>query len=716
MKRTIFAVVFFISLSAFLLNAQDKQLTINDAVVGQWTNLRPENMSNLQWRGDLEYFTFIKENKLIQQSTKSSREKTLLCLDGLNKILSKNKIDSIKRFPAVSWTDNNTFLFKHKKNRYFYNLKSKKISLGLCDIKNAKNLTASKARKYYAYTLENNLQITDVEGNISEVTKDENIGIVNGQTVHRSEFGIHNGIFWSPDGNFLAFYRKDETMVTDYPLVDITTRVAELKNTKYPMAGMTSEQVTVGIFNVKTKSTIFLKTGEPKEQYLTNISWSPDEKYIFVAVLNRGQNHMKYNKYDASTGNFVKTLFEEKHEKYVEPQHPAIYLKTEPENFIWQSRRDGFNHLYMYDTEGNLKKQLTNGEWAVTEIISFDKDEKNLFFMATKESPLERHLYKLEISSGKIVKLTNEKGTHRVKISKSGNYFVDNFSNTKTPNQYDIVSTNGKVIRNVLTAENPLSEFDMPEMEIFSIKAADENTDIYCRLIKPANFDESKKYPAVVYVYGGPHAQLITESWLGGARMWQYYMAQRGYVMLTVDSRGSAGRGLEFENVIFRNLGQAEMADQMKGIEYLKNLNFVDAERIGVHGWSYGGFMTTSLLTNFPETFKVGVAGGPVIDWKYYEVMYGERYMDTPEENPEGYEKANLVNQAENLKGKLLIIHGAIDPTVVIQNSMDFVQKCIDKNIPIDFFVYPKSEHNVRGYNRIHLMDKVSQYFDDYLK
>jgi dipeptidyl-peptidase-4 len=252
-------------------------------------------------------------------------------------------------------------------------------------------------------------------------------------------------------------------------------------------------------------------------------------------------------------------------------------------------------------------------------------------------------------------------------------------------------------------------------MSVFTIKAADDKTDLYCRLIKPLNFDPSKKYPAIVYVYGGPHAQLVEDSWLGGTSLWDFYMAQKGYVIFTVDNRGSSNRGLEFENIIHRNLGITEMEDQLKGIEYLKNLGYVDMDRIGVTGWSYGGFMTISLMTHYPEVFKVGVAGGPVIDWKYYEVMYGERYMDTPDENPDGYEKTSLLNYAKELKGRLLIIHGAIDNTVVWQHSLTFLEECIKNKILVDYFVYPRHEHNVSGIDRLHLMRKITQYFDDYL-
>ncbi|NPA68564.1 MAG: prolyl oligopeptidase family serine peptidase, partial [Chlorobi bacterium] len=550
-----------------------------------------------------------------------------------------------------------------------------------------------------------------------QITYDENEGIVNGSDyVHRQEFGINKGIFWSPQGNAIAFYRKDETMVADYPLVDITTRIASVKNTKYPMIGEKSEEVTLGIYNLNTGKTVFCNvTDFTKEHYLTSITWRPDEKYIFIGVLNRKQNHLKMNMYNAATGAFVKTLFEEKNPKYVEPEHPLYFLPGSNDKFLYYSERDGYDHLYLYNTDGKLLKQITKGNWLVLDIKGFDKKGENVFITSTEESPIEKHLYKVNIKTGKRTKLTTEKGTHKIVLSNSKKYFFDSYSNTETANNNLICDTKGKILKEILNATDPLDDYDLGKMTIGTIKAADGKTDLYYRLITPPDFDPNKKYPVVVYVYGGPHAQLVTNSRLAGARLWNFYMAQKGYIMFTLDNRGSENRGFEFESIIHRQCGQNEMKDQMKGIEFIKSLPYADTSRIGVHGWSYGGFMTTSLMTNYPETFKVGVAGGPVIDWKYYEVMYGERYMDTPEENPEGFEKTSLLNKAGNLKGRLLMIHGYVDPVVVPQNSLDFIRSCIKAGTDIDYFLYPESEHNMRGKTRVHLMKKVTRYFDDYL-
>ncbi|MDR1782996.1 MAG: S9 family peptidase [Dysgonamonadaceae bacterium] len=573
--------------------------------------------------------------------------------------------------------------------------------------------------KLTALSQKNNLYISDSLGNKTAVAEDENEHIVYGQSVHRNEFGIHKGTFWSPKGNYLAFYRMDETMVGDYPLVDIFAREAELKNIKYPMAGMTSHEVTVGIYCIESGKTVYLKTGEPRDHYLTNIAWDPSEKFLYIAELNREQNFMQLNRYDISSGEKTETLLEERNERYVEPQNPALFLKKNPSQFIWQSRMDGYNHLYLFDLSKNTFRQLTKGSYDVNSIVGFDAAEKYVFIITNELNPIENQVYKVELKSGKKTQLTFEPGVHSPSLSPSGKYFIDRFSNKETPLKIMLVKTdvNAKVKPIVLqTAENPYKDYVLPEITLGSLKAADGKTDLYYHLAKPVNFDPAKKYPVIIYVYGGPHSQMVRNNWLGSLRGWSLYMAQKGYVVFSMDNRGTSNRGFEFESVIHRQLGITETADQMKGVEFLKSLPYVDASRIGVHGWSYGGFMTTNLLLRHPDTFKCGVAGGPVIDWKYYEVMYGERYMDTPEENPDGYRDTNMNNLAGNLKAHFLLIHGDIDPTVVWQNSLSFLNACIKARTYPDYFVYPGHEHNMSGADRVHLHEKITRYFEDYLK
>jgi dipeptidyl-peptidase 4 len=695
--------------------AQTKVLTLEDAYTKR--ALYPKYMSQLQWIAKSDKFSYVDLKCLIEGNTINEKRDTVLRLTVLNDAIKSIGDADLSAFPDISWIDENTFYFNENNKIYTYNIPGKKIDAINTVNENAENTDITEKTLYAAYTVKNNLYVS-VKGKEYAVTSDTNINIVNGKSVHRDEFGITKGTFWSPNGDLLAFYRMDQTMVTDYPLVhisDLSNRIAEEEDIKYPMAGMTSHQVTVGVFNPATQEKIFLKTGEPVDQYLTNITWSPDEKYIFIAVLNRAQDHMKLNQYDAATGDFVKTLFEEKDDKYVEPLHGLYFLNTKLDEFVWQSQRDGYNHLYLYNTDGKLIKQLTKGDWVVTDYLGTDANDSKAFYISTAVNPLERHIYSVDLKNGKIKKISSTEGAHDAQWSSDGKYVLDSYSSLKVSIEYLLEDTDGKLLQTVKKNSNPLKEYKMPKMSFFTIKAKD-SCDLYCRLIKPLDFDSTKKYPVIVYLYGGPHDQLISDTWLGGAGFFLNYLACQGYVVFTLDNHGSSDRGLKFEQAIYRNIGTIEMEDQLLGVDYLKKLSYVDTARMGIHGWSYGGFMTINTFLKNPGLFKVAVAGGPVINWEFYEVMYGERYMDTPEENPLGYDNANLLNYVKDLQGKLLIIHGTIDNTVVWQHSLTFVKKCVDEGKQLDYFVYPEHEHNVIGKDRVHLLHKIENYFNDYLK
>lgn len=717
MKRFILLSYLLINCGLFLsLQAQPKNLSMEDAILGQWRQFYPENLSQLSWKGESNLISYA-EGEDILAGAPGKEAKSIFTLTDFNTILKAEENTELKRLPRYRWINSNVLQFRRANKIYQINIEDKKLVFELDVNSKAENEEFCQKNKSIAYTIDNNLYIANKNGELA-VTSDSDKNIVNGQAVSRSEYGINGGIFWGPQGNQLAFYSKDESKVSSFPIVDINTRVGDLREIKYPMCGMDSEAVKLGVFNLEKKSTTWIKPDDfGNDQYLTNISWGANGQFIYIQVLNRESNHMKMNKYNAETGAFVQTLFEEKDDRWVEPSHQLIFMKNKPNQFIYQTNnRDGFNHAYLYTVDGKLVKQLTSGDWEITEILGFDKAEKNLFYVSTEVSPLDRHAYKLNLKSGKRTRLTNEEGYHSVQVSADGKYIIDNYSSLNIPRKVAVADTKGKQIKELVNAKNKLKEYNLGEISLGSIKSADGQTDLHYRMVKPANFNPNKKYPVVVYVYGGPHAQLVTNRWMGGSRLWEQYMAQSGYLLYILDNRGSANRGKEFEAVIHRQCGQPEMADQMKGVEYLKSLPYVDADRIGVHGWSYGGFMTISLLTNYPDVFKVGVAGGPVIDWKWYEVMYGERYMDTPQENPEGYAKTSLIAKAKDLKGKLMICQGAIDPTVLWQHSLNFIRECIKNNVQVDYFPYPRAEHNVRGRDRIHLKQKVSNYFDDYLK
>jgi dipeptidyl-peptidase 4 len=705
------SIVLFLSFN--LVFSQNKQLAPED-LIGLNPEVLPKRLNQLKWMGQSDTFSFVKDNTLLKGKTTDEGFQTIATLDDLNAGLTDLAADSVKRFPSINYMDENQIWFTHKSTLYSYHILTRNIQVKNTFPEDAKNTDVAPQSLAMAYTIENNLWIA-YNGEQFQLTYDEDKGIVNGQTVHRNEFGISKGTFWSPDGNYLAFYRMDETMVTDYPLVDIDARVAEVKKIKYPMAGMPSHHVTLGIYDLNSGKITFVKTGEPKEQYLTAVTWDPDEKSVYIGLLNRDQNHLRLNSYDVATGELMNTLFEEKNDTYVESLHPLYFIENNPEQFIWLSERNGYRHLYLYNREGQLLKQLTDGEWVVNDFLGTDSKGKMAFFSGTKDSPIERNIYSVEVRSGKIARISPDPGIHNAQVSFSGDFVLDAYSNTHVSLEYKLLNRNGRLQYAIQEESNPLKDYNLGEMTIFTLKA-DDGSDLYCRMIKPADFQEGVKYPVYFYVYGGPHSQLVTNSWLGGAGLFQNYMAQQGYVVFTMDNRGTSNRGVAFEQAIFRNLGTVEVTDQMRGVEYLRSLDFVDADRMGVDGWSYGGFMSISLMLKQPGVFKAGCAGGPVTDWQYYEVMYGERYMDTPETNPEGYAGSSLLNHVDNLEGRLLVIHGAMDPVVVWQHSLAFIREANKKGKQVDYFVYPNHEHGVRGRERMHLNEKIKSYFDLHLK
>jgi len=697
-----------------LLFAQNQKYTMAEAVNGLRSNLAIKTIPQFSWSDDAKFYIQGTKNAYLITEVQSMKADTLVTLNQINKNLSAEQ--KLKSFPQVKFLEPKKGYFSVD-GKYYQLEKSGsdwKISPWTSIDENAENVKVLDDKKTLVYTVKNNLYVNR-NGKTVAITDDQNEGIVNGQAVHRSEFGIDGGIFSAPNSTKIAFYRMDETVVTDYPIIDWSVTPAKNVNIKYPMAGNTSHQVTLGVYDINSQKKIFLNIDGDKEQYLTAVTWSPDSKYIFVGVLNRDQNHLKMNQYDAVTGNLVKTLFEEKDAKYVEPQHPLLFFPNSNTDFIWQSQRTGYNHLFHYNLEKGLISQITKGDWLVTDILGFNEKKKEIYYISTQESPLERHIYRVNWNNFKTQKLDSAPGMHTGVLSKDGTQLYNIYSNATTPRSVNLINTATLKSKNILTAENPLKNYKRPEIKNVTLKA-DDGTPLYGKIILPTDFDPAKKYPTIVYLYNGPHLQLVTNSFPASGNLWYEYMAQNGYIIFTMDGRGSSNRGMKFEQAVFRHLGEVEMKDQLKGVDYLKSLPYVDAQKLGIHGWSFGGFMTTSFMLKHPEVFKVGVAGGPVIDWNMYEIMYTERYMDSPQNNPEGYKQANLLDKVQNLKGHLLMIHGAQDNVVVWQHSIKFLKAAVDNGVQLDYFVYPGHEHNVLGKDRVHLMQKVTDYFDEYLK
>jgi dipeptidyl-peptidase 4 len=703
-----------LAIALFLLSTVSKSqqnITLEECIMENRSRLAPENLKDLQWVAGAAKYSYSELNNeeyFLQIIDVKSSEKKSISLAILNTALEKSSIEKMGAIPSITWLGKDDFLFRHQLKFIKYNLPTNTMVWLNNNYENSENGDYEAQTNCYAYTIDNNLHFLNGKKEHLAITNFTDKNIVSGQSIHRQEFGIEKGTFWSPSGSLLAFYQMDQTDVTDYMLLDYTSVPATANPIKYPMAGQKSHYASVGVFNKKALSTVYLKTSGEKDHYLTNLAWSLDEKTVYLAEVNREQNTMQLNTYDATTGNFIKTLFEEKDSKYIEPEKPVFITSQLPNKFIWNSERDGYNHLYLYNLDGSLVKQLTKGNFVVKEIIGMDSKGENLFYTAT-DRPIDIKLYSLNLKTGNSFCITPESGKHLTAMSSDGSYLIDNYSSIKIPRKINVLTNKGKLVKEILNATNPLKGYNIGSTELFTIQSAD-SIDLYCRLVKPFDFDEKKKYPVLVYVYNGPHVQLITDSWLGDAALWMHFMANKGYLVFTLDGRGSDNRGKEFEQAVYRNLGEMEMRDQIEGVKYLKKLPFVDDDRFAIHGWSFGGFMATNMMLRKPDVFNVGVAGGSVTDWRMYEIMYTERYMDTPETNPDGYAKADLKNYINGLKGKLMMIHDTDDDVVVLQHAMSFLNAAIGEKKQLDYFTYPGHKHNVSGKDRIHLMTNVLNY------
>lgn len=699
-------ILIFALILPFIGQSQQEKISIEKATLGYMHGLYPQTKYYLQWiENSSSYIYYDTENQDFPiVDAKSKKTIHRISLEKLRREIQGLYVPDIKRI------DTENIVFQHQNVFYTFNYKTQKIIQKIPLKEKAENPHYNHQKQAVAYTIENNLYLATPENNAIAITSQEDKNIVSGQSIHRNEFGIKNGIFWSEKGNFIAFYQKDETNVTQYPLVDNSTTPASLNHIKYPMAGQKSEQAKIGIFNLKTQKTSYLDIDTSDEHYLTNLSWTPDEKFILLAEINREQNHYDLNLYDVQTGKKVRTIFSESNSKWVEPEHSAYFLPKKNDEFLWISEKDGFANVYLYNLNGK-GKQLTKFKQVVKNILGFTANGKEFFVSATGQDPRELRTYKISVKNGKFTDLTPIAGTHKTQINSDGSYLIDQYSSISVPNKIDIVSVANNQRTNILTAENPLENYNVGQVEFVNLTADDQKTILYGKIVKPKNFNPKKKYPVLVYVYGGPHAQLVTNSWMAGTDLWMMALsANEDYIIFTLDNRGTENRGFEFESIIHRNLETYAVKDQLKGVEYLKSLPYVDANRLAVYGWSFGGYMASSLMLRHPDTFRVAIAGGAVIDWKYYEVMYGERYMDTPQENPLGYENSCVLPYVKNLNGKLLYIHGYIDDVVLPQHLLAVGQKAVEEGKHIDMFLYTTHKHNVGGKQRAHLTQYITQY------
>lgn len=718
-RNMLFLFTLLINLAVILpLWSQSKTLTLEEAVSYATTSLAPDKFAEIQWIADGDYFTYLHDSSVFRQRGDQKDPDRLFDLERLNSWLNDAGLPGQKKQPKLQWRDQKNAFFWHGDSLIRIMVDDRKTSFQYALQPGNEKRDFNVNSKATAYVYQQNLYVHPENSAAIPVTEDSLQGIVNGDDVHRREFGIRKGIFWAPSGEAVAFYRKDERMVTDYPYVDYKTRPATLKAEKYPMAGMDNHETRIGVFHIDQKKLIWLETGKRADQYLTNITWSPDEKNIYVAHINRDQNHLRMARYQAATGKQLNIVFEESDENYLDPQVGPYFAPENPRLFYWLSQRNGWNHLYAYRSDGTPLGAKTSGKWDVTEFLGFERHGKAAYFAAANPDPTQRTIYRLNRKDGSVTRVMSRNGTNDGTLSANGKYLVNEFSSLSIPGITSLIDLEENLERILLRSDNPLKDYRIGQTKLlpFALFTGDS---VMQRIIYPPAFDEQKKYPLIVYVYGGPHSQQVRDTWLGGLGrwpLWLNYLATQGYVVMTVDNHGTYYRGKAFEQATFRRLGTLEVIDQASAVRSMAEKDYIDESRIGVVGWSYGGFMATSLMLREPDLFKTGIAGAPVIDWKYYETVYTERYMDTPASNAEGYKESSTLSYVDQLKGNLLLIHGTADPVVMWQNTIVFLQETIKAGVQTDYFVYPGHLHGITGKDKVHLYQKMTGYFHTHLK
>ncbi|TNE72933.1 S9 family peptidase [bacterium] len=602
-------------------------------------------------------------------------------------------------------------------NFYVYDLKAKSLqALTANDIKIGNAEFSPKGDKV-AFTRENDLFLVDLKsGKESAITTDGKINsIINGSTdwVYEEEFSFAKAWFWSPDGNRIAFYRFDESKVREffYTLWG-PSNYPDKVTYKYPKAGEQNAVVTIGVYDLDTKVTKWVKADENPDHYIVRVNWTNSSNRLALRKMNRLQNVQELLVYSFDSEQ-IEIIKKEENPQWIE-ENDALYFLSDGKSFIYMSEEDGFNHLYIYTDNGKKMKQITKGAWDVIEVIGINEKRKEIYYISAEDSPLERQLYSIRFDGKKKTKLTKEAGTHAIEMSGDQQYYLDYFSSVNQPLRVTLHDSKGKQIR-LLEDNNVLSgiltDEPLPTKSFITIPN-ETGLNLNASVIKPYDFDESKKYPVLMYVYGGPGSQTVTNEFETDQRsLWHYYLASKGYIVVSVDNRGTGARGAEFKKAIYKNLGKVEIEDQLAAANYLKSLPYVDADRVGIWGWSYGGFMSSLALTRGSDVFKAAIAVSPVIDWRYYDTIYTERYMQTPQLNAEGYRNASPIFEAAKLKGHYLLVHGTGDDNVHFQNSVTMADALQYYNIPFETMFYPNRNHGIYGGNtRRHLYSMLTEF------
>ncbi|MFU8845081.1 MAG: S9 family peptidase [Bacteroidales bacterium] len=623
-----------------------------------------------------------------------------------------------KRILIASQTES---IYRHSSQSYYYiyDLKSRSLK-PLSDGGKQRLAEFSPDGKMVAFVRENNLFIKDLETNQEyKVTNDGMVNeVINGATdwVYEEEFGFTKAFHWSPDGKKLAFYKFDESNVMEFTMMFWGDLYPEPYRFKYPKAGEANSEVKIMVYDLPSGHSVIMDTGEETDIYIPRIKWTQDPEVLSIQRMNRHQNELEILLANVNTGN-TESLYTEKNRYYIDITDDLTFLKN-GEQFLMTSEQDGYNHIYLFDMLGNLEAQITKGEWDVSGFIGLDEENGIVYYSSAESSPLNREVYSIKLDGTGKTKLSEKEGTNRAVFSEKFIYYINTFSDANTPPVITLHRHSGEKVRDLVDNQKlkqTIADYKFVEKEFFKFTTS-EGIELNGWMMKPDDFDPNRKYPVLMYVYGGPGSQTVQNSW-GGGGTWYQYLVSRGLIVVSVDNRGTGSRGEEFKKMTYLQLGKYETLDQMEAAKYLGSLGYVDPQRIGIWGWSYGGYMAALCLTKAPDLFSAGIAVAPVTNWRYYDNIYTERFMRTPQENPAGYDDNSPINHADKLKGRILLIHGTADDNVHVQNTMDFVSALVAANKQFDLQLYPNSNHGIyTGVNTsFHLYTRMTNFIFEYL-
>ena len=715
-----YSILFLCCLPAFFVSAQTKSITLED--IWKDYTFSARSVPGFNFQKDGRHYTRKEENKVVQYDLLTGT-KTDVLLDAATLPAVGDFDKTFSRYSFSSGEDKMLLasdlesIYRRSTKGHFYVLDRKTNNLSRLGREEKLSLaTFSPDEKRVAFVRDNNLFVKDLtSGETRQITTDGKTNeIINGMAdwVYEEEFGKTKAFAWSPNGDQIAFIRFDETEVKEFIMtIHNDDAYPEYQKFKYPKVGEKNSKVSVHVFNFNTYKITKVDLGNMDDQYVPRIKWTYDNNGLVVFKMNRHQNNLKLILADTKMGT-TKTLLEETNDYYIDITDDLKFLKDK-NHFVWTSEKSGFNHVYLYDMNGKLVRQLTNGNYDVTRLYGVDETNKMIYFQSAEQSPLERQIYSVDMDGNNKKNLTPFSGTNSAQFSSTFDYFVNTFSTVNTPPTFTVYDRTGKEIRVIEDNKKLVSvqkNYNTQPVVFSKIKGA-AGDELNAWMVKPPNFDQSKKYPVLMYVYGGPGSQTVNNSYGYNNYWWFQMLAEKGYIVVSVDNRGTGARGEKFKKMTYKQLGKFETEDQIAAAKYLAKQPYVDGDRIGIFGWSYGGYMSSLAILKGNDVFKAAIAVAPVTNWKWYDSIYTERYMRTDDENPEGYKENSPVYFADQLKGNYLLVHGNADDNVHFQNTAEMAKALIKANKQFDTYFYPNRNHGIYGDNaRLHLYTKMTDF------